>query len=308
MSTVSQFFQPPLYWQQFEELAAGMLREVYDIANAQQYGRPGQAQDGVDVYGKSRRYGMIGIQCKRLADLDENGNPYPGGPVNRKFLRDAADESLAFSPSLSLWILATTARRDTKVQGFVEELNKDWAAAGHDRTAMVWSWDECISYLNSFPPLQQWYYRDVIQVRNARDLDEMILQVIATAFHRPAFEVPLHCETTDEFLAALSDTQRALRTGELLDRQSRHVIRKSIGGWREIRNSGWRDAMGEVDKRLREFRSRLTQGLNEGQIRRVYNFLDFRDHRLAHELDDMRRGCVREVNHVLRAAGIHPIP
>ncbi len=145
MSTISQFFQPPLYWQQFEELAAGMLREVYDVANAQQYGRPGQAQDGVDVYGKSPRYGRIGIQCKRLADLDERGNPFPGGPVTRKFLRAAATESLAFSQSLSLWILATTARRDTQVQGFVDELNKDWEREGRNRTALVWSWDECIS-------------------------------------------------------------------------------------------------------------------------------------------------------------------
>lgn len=90
MSTISQFFQPPLYWQQFEELTVGMLREVYNVANAQQFGRPGQAQQGVDVSGKSGRYGMIGIQCKRLADLDEKGNPYPGGPITRKFLREAA--------------------------------------------------------------------------------------------------------------------------------------------------------------------------------------------------------------------------
>ncbi len=145
MSTISQFFQPPLYWQQFEELTVGMLREVYNVANAQQFGRPGQAQQGVDVSGKSGRYGMIGIQCKRLADLDEKGNPYPGGPITRKFLREAATESLAFSPSLSLWILATTARRDMRVQGFVEELNEDWERDGHNTIALVWSWDECVS-------------------------------------------------------------------------------------------------------------------------------------------------------------------
>ena len=98
--TVSQFFQPPLYWQQFEDLANGLLGEVYNIPNAQQFGRPGQAQDGVDVHGRSSRYGMIGVQCKRLADLDPDGIPYPGGPINRKFLRDAAAEAQSFKPSL----------------------------------------------------------------------------------------------------------------------------------------------------------------------------------------------------------------
>lgn len=75
MSTISQFFQPPLYWQQFEQLTVGLLREVYDIPTAQQFGRPGQAQNGVDVFGRSKRFGMIGVQCKRLADLDVNGDP-----------------------------------------------------------------------------------------------------------------------------------------------------------------------------------------------------------------------------------------
>lgn len=307
MSTVSQFFQPPLYWQQFEELAAGMLREVYDVPNAQQYGRPGQAQNGVDVFGRSGRYGMIGIQCKRLSDLDERGQPYPGGAVTRKFLNDAAKESLAFSPSLSLWILATTARRDTRVQGFVDDLNRNWDHDGQNRIAIVWSWDECVSYLNAFPPLQQWYYRDVIKVRSTRDLDEMILQTIAMAFHRPAFEVPLHCETTEEFLQALQDTQRALRTGELLDRQTRHVIRKSIGGWRELDNPVWRNRIGKIDQKLRELRSRLAQGLRDGSIRHVHGFLDFRDHAVASFLEELRSQCIRDLNSLLRVAGIHPI-
>ena len=134
-----QFFQPPLYWQQFEELCAALLTEAYGAPNAQQVGRPRQAQHGVDVFGTSSRYGRIGIQCKRLADLDENGNPYPGGPISRVFLRDAADAALGFTSDLSLWILATTARRDTKVQAWVEEINDEWEQAGIKRIAIVWT-------------------------------------------------------------------------------------------------------------------------------------------------------------------------
>src|SRR3546814_20254679 len=95
---------------------------------------------------------------------------------------------------------------------------------------MVWSWDDIVGYLNAFPELQRWYYEDVIKVRNAKDLDEFILATIRMAFSRPAFEVPLHCESPDEFLQALSATQRAVRTGELLDRESRQVIRKAVWG------------------------------------------------------------------------------
>lgn len=122
------------------------------------------------------------------------------------------------------------------------------------------SWDDIIGYLNAFPELQRWYYEEVIKVSGAKDLDEVILTTIAMAFGRPAFEVPLHCENPDEFLQALSDTQRAVRTGELLDRESRHPIRKSIGGWRDIDDTHVRDGVRLVDKALRHLRTQIEQG------------------------------------------------
>ncbi len=144
-------------------------------------------------------------------------------------------------------------------------------------------------------------------MRGTRDLDEMILRTIAMAFHRPAFEIPLHCETTDEFLQALQDTQRALRTGELLDRQSRHVIRKSIGGWRELGDPDWRIKLGRIDKQLRELRTKLALGLKDGAIRRVHSFLDFRNRRVADDLEELRDKCVFDLNRLLREANVHPI-
>ena len=302
MGSGPQFFQPPLHWQQFEDMTTGLLREVYDVPNAQQYGRPGQAQDGVDVYGRSKRFGRIGIQCKRLADLDRNGNPYPGGPISRAFLRKEADESLAFKHDLDLWILATTARRDTRVQNWVEELNKEWASLG--RTALVWSWDECVSFLNTYPNLPTWYYQNVIAVTGPRDLDEILLKTIAMAFSRPAFEVPLHAETTDEFLQALKDTQQAMRTGELVDRVSRHVIRKAVSGFRDLDNRDWRDGLGRASMALRELRVGIETGLRDGSIRRASGMLEFQDPADATLLEAYRDEALREVNDVLIDAGL----
>lgn len=302
-----QFFQPPLYWQQFEELCTALLTEVYSVPNAQQVGRPGQAQHGVDVFGTSSRYGRIGIQCKRLADLDENGNPYPGGPISRAFLRNEADAALGFTPDLSLWILATTAKRDTKVQAWVEEINDEWKQAGRKRIAIVWTWDECISHLNSYPDLQRRYYRDVIQVRARKDLDEIILRTIAMSFARPAFEVPLHCETPSEFFQELKDTQKALRTGELVDRESRQVIRKAIGGYHELDDTVARNGLRDVDQNLKLLRTQLEQGLKDGTIVAVGTCLDLRQPALARYLDDLRQRCLDDLNRVLGHAGIPPI-
>ncbi|WP_454919277.1 hypothetical protein [Xanthobacter sediminis] len=307
MAGLWQHFQPPLYWQQFEELCTGLLAEVYDVPNAQQVGRPGQAQDGVDVFGQSSRYGRIGIQCKRLADLDKYGHPYPGGPITRTLLREEAKKALKFKSDLELWILATTARRDTKVQAWVEQLNDEWRSAGRQRIAIVWTWDECISHLNSYPDLQRKYYRDVIQVRAPKDLDEIILRTIAMAFERPAFEVPLHCETPNAFFQALADTQKALRTGELVDRESRHVIRKAIGGYRELDDAHARKGLGKVDETLKSLRSQLEQGVESGAIRKVGTCLDIQDLALLRFLEELRQRSVDELNDVLRTTSIPTI-
>ena len=307
MPTVSQFFQPPLYWQQFEDLAHGLLGEVYSSPDAQQFGRPGQAQDGIDVFGRSKRYGMIGVQCKRLSDLDENGSPFPGGPVTRKLLRQEAAKSLDFKAKLSIWILATTARRDTAVQNWVNELNEEWEADNRNCRAIVWSWDDIVGYLNAFPDLQRWYYEDVIKVRGTKDLDEFILATIRMAFSRPAFEMPLHCESPDEFLQALSDTQRAVRTGELLDRESRQVIRKAVGGWHDIDDRNVRDSLRLVNQLLRHLRTQIVTGQKDGRIRHVNGFLDFSDLRFARELEDHRKKCVEVLNEVLASVNMDPV-
>ena len=169
---------------------------------------------------------------------------------------------------------------------------------------MVWSWDDIIGYLNGFPELQRWYYEDVIKVRGAKDLDEVILSTIAMAFSRPAFELPLHCESPEEFRQALSDTQRAVRTGELLDRESRQAIRKAVGGWREIDNPDVRPSLGCVDKALRNLRSQIEQGLKDQRIRQVNGYLDFADMRFARYLEELRAECVDMMSEVLVGAGM----
>ena len=196
---------------------------------ADKIGRPGQAQNGVDVHAARSRVGALGVQCKRLSDLDANNEPLPGGPIDGKLLRSEANKALSFRPTLDVWVLATTAKRDAAIQQEARLLDKEHRAAGRFQV-LLWFWDDYVTWLNAFSDLQRRYYDQIIGIRDARDQDRLILETIATAFDRPAFTDPLDQEHLDDFLQALKDTQAALRTGELVDRQSRHVIRKAIGG------------------------------------------------------------------------------
>src|SRR3546814_7071823 len=124
------------------------------------------------------------------------------------------------------------------------------------------------------------------------------------AFARPAFEVPLHCETPGEFFPALKDTQRELRTGELVDRESRHVIRTAVGGFHEICDRDAREVPALVDKQLRQLRAQLEQGLKNGTIRLINGWLDFPDQATARHLEDLRSQCLIDLNSVLKKAGL----
>ncbi|AWM85542.1 hypothetical protein [Microvirga sp. 17 mud 1-3] len=306
MGQLTQFFQPPLYWQQFEDLTQSVVELVYNVPRAEKIGRPGQAQDGVDVYAEHTKFGELAVQCKRLDDLDENNHPLPGGTISGNFLRTEAAKAQAFDPSLDIWILATTAKRDVKIQREARLLSQEYRRQGRFQI-LLWFWDDYISWLNAYPELQEWYYRDVIQIRGARDQDRLIIETIATAFHRPAFTDPLGNEHFDDFAQALKDTQTALRTGELVDRQSRHVIRKAIGGWRYLDEPEWKARLKELDQDLAELRNALAMGIKDGRLEQQRGYLEVRDPQLGQNLDARRRSCLKHLNDLLVLAALPPI-
>lgn len=303
---LTQFFQPPLYWQQFEELTRGLIDNIYDTQSSS-IGRPGQPQDGVDVHANTRRLGRLGVQCKRLSDLDQYNNPLPGGPVTKKLIETEAESALGFRPCLDTFIIATTAKRDAASQKAAREFSEARLQKGLNCQVLLWFWDDYVAWLNAFPDLQRWYYDQVIQIRSSADQDELILRLIATAFHRPAFEDVLHSENAADFQAALSDTQKALRTGELVDRLSRHVIQKAVGGWRELTNPNWRAELKEVDLDLRTLRALLFEGLKLGTIVQHKYIMEIKDSSLERRMDDGRRRCIVRLNNVLTDAQINPL-
>ena len=62
----------PKSWDEFEDIVWDIYKRKWNDPNAQRYGRPGQAQQGVDIYGKPEKMGgaTVGIQCKRYKKLD----------------------------------------------------------------------------------------------------------------------------------------------------------------------------------------------------------------------------------------------
>lgn len=307
MSSITQYFQPPLYWQQFEDLTAGVFSAVYRDPKPTKFGRPGQSQNGVDVYGYENGNGrLIAIQCKRMDELDENNQPQPGGAITRKIIdHEIKEVRNGFVEAPDTWILATTAKRDAAIQRYAMGLDKESRDAG-SFGIQLWFWDDFITDLNRHHDLQQWYYQQVIQVRSTEDQDKIILEMLGEAFARAAFRTPLHQETPCDFVQALKDTQHAINTGELKDRETRRVIRKAIGGRRAITNGPISDYLGVADEKLQQLREQFQQHFGQAVIWKS-GTLFIIPPALLSDLNALRDDAVAAINRALRHAGLRPV-
>lgn len=82
--------------------------------NLNRYGRLGQKQDGVDVYGSDSFGRLVGIQCK---------NTVSG--IRRSTIDDELLKAEKFTPKITALYIATTAPRDVSIQNYVRKLNND---------------------------------------------------------------------------------------------------------------------------------------------------------------------------------------
>jgi hypothetical protein len=241
-----------------------------------------------------------------MDELDENNNPLPGGVITFRILKSEHGKALDFRPNLRLWILATTAKRDANIQELARRLDED-SRQRFGMAVKLWFWDDFITYLNVYDDLQRQYYSSVLNVRTSDEQDKLFLELYAMAFSRPAFQVPLRHEgPPDDFLGAIRDTKRALNTGELLDRETRHVIRKVLSGRRSIENDAWRAACESIYALVSKLELEFKDGLADGRIEVIGQMLRV-EHQLEKLIENMRSKCLSELNKVLKDAGLQPI-
>jgi hypothetical protein len=105
----------PKSWDEFEDITWEIYKRKWHDNHAQKYGRSGQAQNGIDIYGQEKSSGKyIGVQCKRYKDKK----------LTQKIIQAEIVKAECFSSPLSEYIIATTESRDTKLQDFVRSLNE----------------------------------------------------------------------------------------------------------------------------------------------------------------------------------------
>jgi hypothetical protein len=208
------YLPPPSNWQDFQSLVKSIATSRFDAATVVEYGRQGQAQDGVDVYAEDLFGKKIGIQCKETK-----------GDLEEKVIRREADKARSFRTNLDLFIIATTAATDAKLQAAVIALNQSKSYAFRIRVEF---WNDLVDDINRYAGALNGCYQSYKDTFQQKDEDRH-LACLRIAFDRPAFKDDfLHERNYDDFEEALVTTKRLFRTGFGMDRWSQIPVVQTV--------------------------------------------------------------------------------
>lgn len=123
----------PKDWQAFQRNCVLLFRAELNDPHAQEYGRNGQGQGGIDVL--ARRDGrddhFVGVQCRLITR-----------PIKESKLLSDARAALTLKAGLKELIFATTAPDDTTASDAAIEVTRKLKAEGHDLKVVVYGWGQ----------------------------------------------------------------------------------------------------------------------------------------------------------------------
>jgi hypothetical protein len=180
----------PKSWDDFEDITWEIYKRKWQDNHAQKYGRSGQEQNGIDIYGRQNCSGKyIGVQCKRYED----------NKLTKKIIQEEILKAECFSPPLSEYIIATTASRDTKLQDFVRSLNEERELENKFPVYIVFWEDICndLADTNNRDLLEKHYYEWKEIFSNE---EKSISEQVASIHCLLSFEIHQDCNLLQELL------------------------------------------------------------------------------------------------------------
>lgn len=162
MPTIQSMELPvPKNWQDFETLVRDAQAERWQSPTLQKNGRPGQKQDGVDIYGPDGDGKPVGIQCKRYKSLKLN------------VITQEVKNAEAFSAPLTTLFIATTTDHDAKLQAEVRSISKSREKGGKFGVAILF-WEDIVASLLLNPHVFQSHYPQVRLPKPSDDKDRLL--------------------------------------------------------------------------------------------------------------------------------------
>lgn len=140
---------------EFESLIQDICALEWGDPDTQKFGRKGQKQFGVDVYGHPEQTQSVyrGAQCK----LRTTGKQLSEGEVDKEVA-----EAYQFPHKLEKLIIVTDTPRDSTTQVMIDNICEREISKGSFRV-VIWFWDDIIERIAAYPKLIAKYYKDYFE-------------------------------------------------------------------------------------------------------------------------------------------------
>jgi hypothetical protein len=160
---------------EFEELLRDICALEWHDSGTKRYGRSGQKQSGVDIYGQPAwlKGKFYGVQCKLRSSQKQ---------LTEAEIEHEVKEARSFPKKLLRLIIATDTPRDTYTQILVDTISEREVGSG-GFAVEIWFWPEIERKIATYPRVLAKYYHDhLTSLTNAETLVRLIdrpLQILS---------------------------------------------------------------------------------------------------------------------------------
>ena len=159
---------------EFESLIRDICALEWGDPHVAKFGRKGQKQFGVDVYG--RPADLDGTYRAAQCKLRTKGDSLTETEIEKE-----VSDARQFPHRLDALIISTDAPRDTHTQILVDRISERAVRNGRFRVA-IWFWDEITERLAAYPRLIVSYYRDYFANLTTLSIVERLVDTPLRAF------------------------------------------------------------------------------------------------------------------------------
>jgi hypothetical protein len=154
---------------EFESLLRDICALDWGDPDTKQFGRKGQKQFGVDVYGRPNDFQSVyrGVQCK-LRTTDKQ--------LSLNELEQEVVDARNFPHRLDKLIIATDGPRDTNTQILVDTIS-DQEVENSGFRVVIWFWEDITERLAAYPRLILKYYSRLFEDLSSIPLLEKLIDL-----------------------------------------------------------------------------------------------------------------------------------
>lgn len=298
MGNINITYLPPENWQDFEKFVRGVVDVIWEQHGWHNYGRPGQRQAGIDLYGYDNNGKFTAIQCKKKSPISPDGEILKASTITQKDIEaEIASAEKIEDPKIERLIFATTSSRDTKLQNKIRAINNE-RKINNKFLVDIWFWEDFQVFIERHIELRNWYYSELLESIHKYDKNVHILLMLRNAFTRPAYSREIRLEESGaDFIKAIKDTMEAITTGKLYNRRG-ELITTSYD-YMKITNENWRKSIYDIYKELDNIRVIYQKGLVDRKIREHETCIEVLDDKLSDKFNTIRTKCLVKMNEIL---------